>query len=649
MCSRADQASHPPPLPAKQRRSTYSRGSSTGSSMDLEPEGGKYIPLGALQETETPTFSDVFSESTDCHALRCPIHHNNGHQERFLSEGCPPPVPKKRLTRALSLPGGCAYPQCYLPSKHQNYDNPLYMLTPIRDSQPDTEKEDQPGGFKTQAPRQPLGLLNFDTPDHQLPSFFRCFHDQERVSLEIQECHLLFLRRITRQLDTLSLVEAQSGIESFEPQEFQLCEGYQSKKIGGAVFYPVRCPRLPGRVLSAKVYRPNSGGAVSMFPNPLPPHINIQQLLVHFPRCSEPVRHISVENLQDASSNAGPEHCERLSLHSPDGGSAELNQQQGAPSEHECDTVVSLMSEGFEVDIERELPQGTLEDFIREGASLQRSRPQAYERWLGILLVQIAQGLLHMRRHGAICTELAPRDVILTWRGIKQGVEPSQGTGAERESGMLSQRTREREAVGGGISGGAIKELESGEGVTENLSTPIEILWNRWGPPRAVITAVRPRRDDDQSVDSEEVQFRRLLMLCLNLPESPVTLDQKPSTRNQQGTPFPPELLQQVLSLLDPQSGVRLADATLNLQAFLWGPHTEFLQQTQPTTWPTLLANWLSVKRSLLVQRLSELALTEAEIYPDLEDNLCLQYLSTVEPEHLLKVSALWQLHETAP
>lgn len=389
-----------------------------------------------------------------------------------------------------------------------------------------------------------------------------------------------------------------------------------------------------------QVYRPNSGGAVSIFPNPLPPHINIQQLLVHFPQCSEPVRHISIEDLQAASSNAGPEHCERLDPHSPDDGSAELNQQQGVPSEHKCDTVESLMSEGFEVDIERELPQGTLEDFIREGASLQRSRPQAYERWLGILLVQIAQGLLHLRRHGAICTELEPCNVILTWRGTKQGVEPLGGTGGERECGVLSQGTGEREAVGRGIGGGSIKELESGEEGTENLSAPIEILWNRWGPPRAVITAVRPRCDDDRSVDSEEAQFRQLLMLCLNLPES---------TGNQQGAPFPSELLQQVLSLLDPQSGVRLADATLNLQAFLWGPHTEFLQQTQPTTWPTLLANWLSVKRSLLVQKLSELALSEADIYPDLEDNLCLQYLSTVEPEHLLEVSALWGLHETAP
>ncbi|XP_061096896.1 inactive tyrosine-protein kinase PEAK1 [Conger conger] len=600
MCSRVDRTGYPPPLPVKQRRSVYSGGSSTGSSLDMELEKEQHSPLGSLREAGTPSFSDVFSTS-DCHAPRCPIHSAgplSGHQERFFSENTPPPVPKKRLARALSLPGGCLHPRCTQPSTLQNYDNHLYMLAPIRDSQPDVERETRKPARESPPQRQPLCLLTFHTPDQQLPRFFKSLQDQEQVSLDIQQCHLLFLRRTVLRLETRWLAGAESpkGIESLRPHDFLLCEGYRSKEIGDAVFHAVRCPKLPGRVFSAKVYRPGSEGTALAHSKPLPPHINIQQLFVRFPQCTEPEK----EEPQSSNGPAGPQQCDGLFPQRPDGGSTEAGRRPR--------TVASLLSEGYGADVERELPQATLEDFVRDGLSLRRSRPQLYERQLGLLLLQLTQALLHLRRHGAGCADLRPSDVTLAWPATEGGTE---GAGAESTEG-------------------------------ESLSTPVQKLWERRGPPRAVITALRPRSERDAGADSEEVRLGRLLQRCLHLPETPVTPDPGPAARD------PPGLLQLALLLQEPESGVGTAEAAGILQALLWGPHTELLQEAQPGAWVSLLGSWLSVKRSLVVQKLSELALSGGDGGPDHEDTLCLQYLSVAEPEAVLKIAALLGLPHTA-
>ncbi|XP_064186394.1 inactive tyrosine-protein kinase PRAG1 isoform X1 [Anguilla rostrata] len=638
MCSRADKAGYPPPLPLKQRRSANSGGSSTGSSVDLELEAGeRYSLLGSPYEAAPTPLPDVFSSSIDCHAPRCPIHHSDGHQERFFSESTPPPVPKKRLARAVSLPGGCLHPRCSLPSRHQNYDNPLYMLAPIRDGQPEVEKrESQKPAFQAPPPpRLPLGLLTFDTPDPQLPHFFGSLQDQEQVSSAIQECHLLFLKRIARQLETLPLgwAESAKGIESSQPQEFRLCEGRPSRQIGDAVFYSVHCPQLPGRVFSAKVYRPNSKAAAGALSKPLPPHVNIQQLLVHFPQCPGPERDVSAED--------------RMSLESPHGGSTE----QGESPER---TVASLLSDGYAADVERELPRGTLEDFVRDGAALRRAQPQLYERQLGLLLLQVARGLLHLREHGAVCAELQPRDVILAW--------PGNGNGGGAEGGM--EGAGERGAAEGGacgrtegLEGGVEMEVGTGAGAREgeNPGAPVQELWKRWGPPRAALTAFQPQSEREASGDSYEGRLGRLLLLCLHrLPETPVPPpDPRPSGWDPpQGppSPSPSGLLRLAHLLLDPGSGVRAAEAAGVLQVLLWGPRAElFLQGPPGAPWPALLAGWLSLKRSLLLQELSELALSGAGGRPDREDVLCLQYLSAAEPDAVLKIAALLGLHHTAP
>ncbi|KAG7488009.1 hypothetical protein MATL_G00029840 [Megalops atlanticus] len=624
VCIRAGRQGHPPPLPAKQRRSLYSQGSSTSLSMDLEPEGDSCSPRGP--QNQVPAFSEVFSAPTDCQAPQCPIHHGAGsshrHQERFFSDNTPPPVPKK-LTRALSLPGGCLYPHCSLPSCHQNYGNPLYMLAPIKDPQLSTEKEEEKAVIESTFPSKPLTLLRFDTPDFQLPCFFKNLQDQDQVCLDIQQCHLLFLKRIARQMETTFLcgTETTKEVESIQPQDFKLCEGYQSKQIGDVVFYTVSCPKLPGGIFSAKVYKPNNVSTTLALTKSLPPHTNIQQVLVHFPRSA-----VADGDAISSPASPGPDET---SPQSPCDGSADPDRPQEESRTCKGSTVLSLLSGDCEVDVERDLPWGTLEDFVQDGISLHCSQPQLYERRLSLLLLQLAQGLQHLRRHAATYTELQPQTVALVW---------SEDTGGRREEagGTGTSDRAEREQAEKGV--GARIEEEHGEGE----SGWVQKTWKKLGTPRVVITTFQPLSAQGQNAPSEQLQLGSLIQRCLHLPENLTPKDGTASPETPQGSPYSHGLLQLASLLLDKDSRLQMGDAVGILQALLWGPRAELFQQNQPG--PFVLHNWLSVKRSLLVLKLAERGLSDDRCSLDWEDCLCLQYLSSTDPDAVLKIATLLSL-----
>ncbi|KAG9350576.1 hypothetical protein JZ751_024465 [Albula glossodonta] len=639
--NREDRKGYPPPLPVKQRRSLYSRGSSYGSSFgstfELELEQEACSSLGT--QSQTHSLSDVFPTSIDCHAPQCPIHHGPdsiySHQGRFLSD-YKPPVPKKKLIRALSLPGGCLHPQCSLPSRRLNYDNPLYMLTPIKDIQ-FTEIKEQRAVFESLNPSQHLSLLSFDTPDLQLPCFFKNFQDQGQVSMDIQQCHQLFLRSIAQRMEkSLHGVEPIKEVGSFQPQEFQICEGYQSRKIGGAVFYHVHCQKMPGRVFSAKVYRSSDGSHKAALQKPLPRHANIQQVLAHYPHCLQSEQYTSTENPKAINASTAPQECEHKSPQSPsDDSSMEKQLQVPSSSGH---TVLSLLRSGaYEVDIERDMPWATLEDFVEDGISLHQSEPQLYERRLCLLLLQLAQGLQHLHKHAATCAELQPQSIMLAWSERETIEELTEQTGETVTPDTETEiDNKEREG-----SEGRIQRKVHGEG--GDLDTSVQGLWKKWGLPRVVIT-FQPLPESSQTAAPEKLHFGSLLRFCLHLPENSIPQEPMASLEISQSSPYTQGLLLLASQLLDQESGVQTADVPGVLQALLWGPQAKLFQQNQPESGTTLLGSWLSVKRALLVQKMAELGLSERDRWLDHEDFLCLQYLSLSSPESVLKSITLLQL-----
>ncbi|XP_072294179.1 uncharacterized protein [Eucyclogobius newberryi] len=244
---------HPPALPVKhhRQRSHSHRGSSVDRSL-LSPE---------LQPPNY-TLDDVF-ESIDCHATSCPIHQDLGtclHQLRFLSDGTPPPVPRKRLVRTLSLPADHVPPlspmsPCLpLQMRPHNFDNPLYMLAPARD----TYFSKEPSGFGvanrgSTAPLLPLSQLTFDTADEHLVNFFANFEDQNAVSQTVQHRHLLFLRDMAQNMMNNVLLKEETPVSPYQPQDFLLDEGSEPRTIAGRIYYSVHSPKFPGRTLGLRV------------------------------------------------------------------------------------------------------------------------------------------------------------------------------------------------------------------------------------------------------------------------------------------------------------------------------------------------------------------------------------------------------------
>nr|XP_046157017.1 inactive tyrosine-protein kinase PEAK1 [Oncorhynchus gorbuscha] len=622
----AERQSGPPVLPIKQRRSLYSRGSSMCSSVDLEMDGSVSSPLGPHQH-QGSTCTDVFSAATDCHALQCPIHPRYDpsycHQERFFSDSTtPPPVPKKRLARTLSLPGVYLCPLSPLPCSHQNYDNPLYMLVPIAGTQPHVEIDEERPVQKSPLNLQPLSQLDFDTPDEQLTYFFSSFYNQGDICQGIQHRHLLFLRSMEQRMEAGVLLMRVSGegVFAFQPQDFLLCENYQPKQIAGSLYYSLHSPKFPGRIIAAKVS--SDVGPLSQ-PTSVPPNVNIQQVIVSFPSCPALEKEPGTKNTTTSDSS----QSDQTGTESPDESRIEADQSQAESEESSGPTVASLLLKGYAVTIERDLPQATLEDFVQEGRFLRSFKPLVYERQLSILLLQLALGLQHLCSNAATCAELKAQGILLVWPRERGG-----GTEADKaeESGS--------------------EEIELLENEKEKIKGEIQELWRKWGTPRVALTNHTSHSDPSpfqpaHAPPSIQSEFGVLLEYCLYLSDNAPSQHTQRSDGAIQSSPYLPGLLQLASWLQDEGSGLQIADVVGVLQALLWGPRVE-LFRVNPTV-PSTLHNWLSVKQALLMLKLAEGGLIQDLPSLDWEHCLCLQYISFTDSETVMRATARLGLHNS--
>lgn len=169
------------------------------------------------------------------------------HQVRFFSDVTPPPIPKKRLARTVSLPAAEApplSPLSPLPSQTHSIDSTLSMLVHV------------PKTFFHGAgpPVLSLSQLSFDTPDEQLPRLFRNFEDQKVVFQGIQHRQTLFLQSVAQSIDAAILLQEgapEKDEQLYLPQDF-LLRG-ESAKVGDMVYYSLCSPKLPGRLLALRV------------------------------------------------------------------------------------------------------------------------------------------------------------------------------------------------------------------------------------------------------------------------------------------------------------------------------------------------------------------------------------------------------------
>lgn len=156
-------------------------------------------------------------------------------------------MPRKRLARTLSLPCAEAPPPSPVSPRlrpPRDFDNPLYMMMPVRSHQ-----ESDPWGSEP-------SRVSVDMPDERLLHLFGGFADQWEVLKGIQHCHLVFLRSMAQKVDAGILLQRDSRakeVDSYLPQDFMLQEGSEARQVGDAVYYKLHSPRFPGRLLAMKV------------------------------------------------------------------------------------------------------------------------------------------------------------------------------------------------------------------------------------------------------------------------------------------------------------------------------------------------------------------------------------------------------------
>ncbi|XP_040895824.1 inactive tyrosine-protein kinase PEAK1 [Toxotes jaculatrix] len=613
--SRADDL--PPALPVKQHRShSFSRSS---------VESDCLIPSPAGLQHQNYAYNDVFPEPTDCHAAQCPIHQRydpSRHQVRFFSDGTPPPVPKKRLARTLSLPGTNApplspwSPLSPLQRHPKNFDNPLYMLAHIRDSCFHQETGEVRPDRRSPAPLPTLSQLSFDTPDEHLPYHFSSFDDQRVVSQGIQHRHLLFLRSMAKSMEAGILLQgevSEEDVSTYQPQDFLLNEGSQAKQIGDTVYYSLRSPKFPGRALGLRVHKPTDE-LPSAHTEHQPSHVNVQNVIAHFQPSNSLRGDCSTLQTQEPSC---PFMSDCTAAKPPGGGSTEFTTD---PVNINLTSVQSLLQKGQTVSVERDVPHVTLEDFVQDSSSLQTSDCLVYDRQVCVLLLQILMGSQHLYNTSAAAAELRPREIFLVWPSTERDEEGNklEQDASDTKKSFKSSRLKE--------------EMECEK---TNKNGRIQMLWTTRGSPRVVLSPQSSALSTPHPLASIKSQIEALIQYCLAPQESSTSLDSSPSLSK---SSYRKSLLHLSSLLKSGSSGPQITDMVATLQVLLWGPRFTPFHNRGSTT--TEVHNWLTIKRALLVMKLAERGLIQDQSALDWEDCMCLQYLSFTDPETIVSVTS---------
>ncbi|XP_041085169.1 inactive tyrosine-protein kinase PEAK1-like [Polyodon spathula] len=655
--------------------------SSTGSSFGPDPEPGSPGPAspqtGPTSITSMPASLPETTESTDLLASARITYTNIGQpcssllphkpwmKERALSTDSPPeqpnrppPLPKK-LTRTHSLPmepllsSHCTKPLPYpaplttlIPSSPGlSLNNPLYHLVGPQQgsrgfftngcfSSPCSPLHSSsfldPSQLLDGPPAAPLSGLSFHTPDGELKSFFKDLHNLEQVTRGLQERVLLCLRGIAERL-------GEEGLQG-AAQDYQLCGDGPCCQAGDALYYTVRSSMHPGRLFAAKVYKV-SGESGLAIQRDLPPHSNIQRVCAHFPQGlavveAEEMAMLSLEPKAEGSDALGakvqclqPTRGVSSSENPPVMAAVTLNSPEEGSSELPAMDTANGYSPGCEVTIVGEVPDETLADYVQGCAELHASQPHCYERAVCLLLLQLCEGLQHLKNNKTTHCALRLENLLLVWE----------------EKGAPSKELPKRGSPG----------------------TP-RLLISNFSHAKQTTSSLAKDSDQDrlaaemssgsQFKKADEFQLGILIYECLHLPNPLLSAPELKGGEYKPERDLPPvphlspyspglSKLAQLLLEPEPRDRVSVGGARHVLQALLWGPRVELFQDNQLT--PFLTLNWLEVKRCLLLLKLAEAAVEHkpgARAAPGLEEKLCLQYFSFATPQSIFQAARLLQL-----
>lgn len=345
----------------------------------------------------------------------------------------------------------------------------------------------------------------------------------------------------------------------------------------------------------------------------VPPHFNLQQDCGHFLAC------VPQSMLPSDEASPGPQR----------------------PQQAERERVVVITCE---------IPQRTAADFAREWEGFHKTHPEVYERRVCFLLLQLCNGLEHLKEHGVTHRDLCLENLLL----VPHHHRPSQ----------FSQQAAAEDGGGGGFADPQRhlpRLLISNFAKAKRRSSEDAASTAGGGDPRVKRDHARLAPEIVSAAQYRKFDEFQTGILIYELLHQPNPFEMSPALREQDYgcedlPPIPPlslyssglQRLAQLLLQPDPIKRVHIQEAKRVLQSLLWGPRREMMEQQRERHRQGAafgprhegLLNWLDVKRALLMMKFAERSL-EPERNAELEDWLCCQYFSSAHPLSLCHTAEL--------
>ncbi|XP_047712376.1 inactive tyrosine-protein kinase PRAG1 isoform X3 [Prionailurus viverrinus] len=401
---------------------------------------------------------------------------------------------------------------------------------------------------------------------------------------------------------------------------------------GDAIYYCATCSEDPGSTYAVKICKTPEPKAAPYCSPSVPVHFNIQQDCGHF-----------VASVPSSM------------LTSPDAPKDPLPAPPSHPPAQEQDCVVVITPE---------VPHQTASDFVRDSASSHQSEPEVYERRVCFLLLQLCNGLEHLKEHGIIHRDLCLENLLLVH------CSPQASPGASPAAPSPSPA--------GAPAACPSVSLEAAAAPAPAPAPACQVVPSEKYLPRLIISnflkakqkpggTTNLQQKKSQARLAPEIvsasQYRKFDefqtgILIYELLHQPNPFEVRARLREQdyrqEDLPPLPALslyspgLQQLAHLLleaDPIKRIRIGEAKRVLQCLLWGPRRELVEQpgTSEEVLCGTLHNWIDMKRALMMMKFAERA-ADRRRGVELEDWLCCQYLAAAEPGALLQSLKLLQL-----
>ncbi|XP_071599011.1 inactive tyrosine-protein kinase PRAG1 isoform X1 [Heliangelus exortis] len=432
----------------------------------------------------------------------------------------------------------------------------------------------------------------------QLHNLLSNIDSKEGVYAKLGALYAESLRRLVAKCEDCFMREQKNELHFSENNWslFKLACNKPCCDSGDAIYYCATCSKDPSTTYAVKICKAQESKVAASYCSPaVPVHFNIQQDCGHFV-ASVPSSMLLASDVGKSMRGDG--------LHPP-----------RTASEHDCVVVIT-----------REVPSQTTADFVRDSVMLHQAKPELYERRVCFLLLQLCNGLEHLKEHGIIHRDLCLENLLLV------PCKPPMSCVKAKDDKHLPRLI---------ISNFLKAKQKPG---TED--SKLKKSQARLAPE--IVSASQYKKFDEFQTG----------ILIYELLHQPNPFEEKVHLREQEYSPedLPalPSLsiysrgLQQLAHLLleaDPIKRVRITEAKWMLQCLLWGPRKDLMEQplSHEEALRRVLQNWVDMKRALLMMKFAERAV-DIERSIELEDWLCCQYLASAEPASLSHTLKLLQL-----